>query len=76
MAGQFIYQPLPFYLVFFPGPVFNQENTIDILIILLCFLKLYSTVEALVSWHPQDVKKVSLTGAGRLREWKKLIEIL
>ena len=62
--------------MFFQGPAFNQENTIDILIILLCFVKLYCTVEVLVSWHPQDVKKVSLTGAGRLQECKKLMEIL
>ncbi len=27
------------------------------------------TVEALVSGHPRDVKKVSVTGVGRLREW-------
>ena len=27
------------------------------------------TVEALVSGHPRDAKKVSVTGAGRLREW-------
>ena len=27
------------------------------------------TVEALVSGHPRNVKKVSVTGAGRLREW-------
>ena len=26
------------------------------------------TVEALVSEHPRDAKKVSVTGAGRLRE--------
>ncbi len=30
---------------------------------------LLSTVEALVSGHPRDGKKVSVTGAGRLREW-------
>ena len=28
-----------------------------------------TTVEALVSGHPRDAKKVSVTGAGRLREW-------
>ncbi len=27
------------------------------------------TVEALVSGHPRDAKKVSVTGAGRLPEW-------
>ena len=27
------------------------------------------TVEALASGHPRDAKKVSVTGAGRLREW-------
>ena len=27
------------------------------------------TVEALVSGHPRDAKKVSVTGVGRLREW-------
>ena len=27
------------------------------------------TVEALISGHPQDVKKESITGAGRLREY-------
>ena len=27
-----------------------------------------STVEALVSGHPRDAKKVSVNGAGRLRE--------
>ena len=27
------------------------------------------TVEALVSGNPRDGKKVSVTGAGRLREW-------
>ncbi len=32
-------------------------------------VSLGSTVEVLVSGHPQDVKKVSVTGAGRLREW-------
>ena len=29
-----------------------------------------NTVEALVSGHPRGVKKVSITGAGRLRESK------
>ena len=29
-----------------------------------------STVEALVSGHPRDAKKVSVTEAGRLRECK------
>ena len=29
-----------------------------------------NTVEALVSGHPRDVKKVSITGAGCLRETK------
>ena len=28
-----------------------------------------NTVEALVSRQPQDTKKVSVNGAGRLREW-------
>ena len=28
-----------------------------------------TTVEALVSGHPRDGIKMSLTGAGRLREW-------
>ncbi len=28
-----------------------------------------TTVEALVSGHPREAKKVSVTGAGRLREW-------
>ena len=28
-----------------------------------------NTVEALVSGHPRDAIKVSVTGAGRLREW-------
>ena len=28
-----------------------------------------ATVKALVSGHPRDAKKVSATGAGRLREW-------
>ena len=27
------------------------------------------TLEALISEHPQDAKKVSITGAGRLRQW-------
>ncbi len=27
------------------------------------------TVEALISRHPWDAKKVSVTGAGPLREW-------
>ena len=29
--------------------------------------KIFNTVEALVSGHPRDAKKVSVTGAGRLR---------
>ena len=29
-----------------------------------------NTMEALVSGHPREVKKVSITGAGRLRECK------
>ena len=34
-------------------------------------IKMVSTLEALVSGHPQDAKKVSsVTGAGRLRELK------
>ena len=28
-----------------------------------------NTVEALVSGHPRDAIKMSVTGAGRLREW-------
>ena len=28
-----------------------------------------TTVEALVSGHPRDAIKMSVTGAGRLREW-------
>ena len=34
-------------------------------------MELWSTVEALVSRHRQDAKKVSVTGAGRWQEWKK-----
>ena len=30
---------------------------------------LINTVEALVSGHPRDAKKVFATGTGRLREW-------
>ena len=30
---------------------------------------LINTVEALVSGHPRDAKKVFTTGTGRLREW-------
>jgi len=30
---------------------------------------LINTVEALVSGHPRDAKKVFETGTGRLREW-------
>ena len=30
---------------------------------------IFCTVEALVSGHPRNAKKVSVTGAGRLREW-------
>ena len=35
-----------------------------------------STVEGLVSGHPRDVKKVSVTGAGRLREINVKIQSL
>ena len=59
----------------------NNHLTVDITV--FCFggkLELHSTslpstsvdvytVEALVSGHPRDAKKVSVTGAGRLREW-------
>ena len=31
-----------------------------------------STVEALVSGHPWGTKKVSVTGAGRLREYESI----
>ena len=34
--------------------------------------KIFNTVEALVSGHPRDAKKVSVTGAGRLRENVKI----
>ena len=33
------------------------------------FYLLQSTVEALESGHPRDAIKMSVTGAGRLREW-------
>ena len=32
-----------------------------------CFTHFSNTVEALVSGHPRDAMKVSVTGAGRLR---------
>ena len=32
-----------------------------------------NTVEALVSGHPRDAKKVSVTAAGRLREWFRIV---
>ena len=35
--------------------------------------RLFDTVEALVSGHPRDAKKVSVTGAGRLREQRKRV---
>ena len=31
--------------------------------------KFDATVEALVSGHPRDAIKMSVTGAGRIREW-------
>ena len=34
--------------------------------------KIFNTVEALVSGHPRDAKKVSVTGAGRWRENVKI----
>ena len=45
------------------------KDTLFIINISLLWTSEISTVEALVSGHPQDAKKVSVTGAGRLREW-------
>ena len=45
------------------GPVTMQDSFPGL------YRKLLSTVEALVSGHPWDTEKVSVTGAGRLREW-------
>ena len=49
------------------GDIFSK--VLSVKVILSACLGLFNTVEALVSGHPRDAKKVSVTGAGRLREW-------